>query len=327
LAEKGQILRAFGGSTEGNNMINEHESRWLGFSVREYTPKRSEEPVEDADKLIYRLTLDWDSDIEFPELFARFVSNPACAEAPAIIIGQFFGDDPEHDSSELVRLLVSARQKLAKLRGIFLGDLIVEESEISWIQQSDVSPLFDAYPQMEHFRVRGSEGLAFGALRHQNLKSLVVESGGLPPEILRQLASCQFPALEHFEVWLGTSSYGGDATVNDLWPFLQGTLFPKLRRLGLRDSEIADEIAQAIVNAPVLDRIEALDLSLGTLSDRGASALLGSLKVKRLRQLDLHRHYISNEMMAKLRQAFPNVDVSDQQKGEKEDDRYVAVSE
>jgi hypothetical protein len=207
---------------------------------------------------------------------------------------------------------------------------VSDENEISWIQQSDVSPLFKAYPGLEHFRVRGNEGLTLGPIRHEKLKSLVVETGGLSVSVLRDIAASSLPALEHLELWLGDEGYGWDGTVEDLRPFLQGGLFPKLKYLGLRDSEIADEIAVAVAVAPILGQIETLDLSLGTLGDMGAEALFDSPAIKSLRKLDLHHHFISPVMEARFAALGIEVDVSDRQKADDYDGesfRYVAVSE
>jgi hypothetical protein len=310
-------------------MISEHVTDWLGFPVKVFDAKVSEKGVENYAGIIYRLALDWDAKMDFPTLFSRFLSKPQSAETPAIIIGQFHGDEPQTTSEEVVQLLVSARERLPRLRGIFLADLISEENEISWIQQSDVSPLLAAYPNLEHLRLRGTEGLSLGGrLAQSRLKSLTIESGGLPPRLLREVAVSPLPALEHLELWLGTSSYGGDATVADLQPFLSGQLFPQLKHLGLRDSEIVDEIAAALKSAPVVARLESLDLSLGTLSDDGAKALLDNPQLQRLKHLDLHRHYLSDEMMKNLRRTFASVDLDDAEGDDTDaDDRYVAVSE
>lgn len=310
-------------------MISEHATEWLGYPVKLFNAKVSEEGVKDYANTIYRLALDWDAEADFPTLFSRFVSNPASAQTPAIIIGQFHGDDPGQGSEEVVQLLVSAQAKLPNLRGIFIGDLVSEENEISWIIQTDVSPLLVAYPSLEHLRLRGTGGLSLGGrLAHDELKSLVIETGGFPPLLLEEVLASQLPALESLELWLGTPSYGGDVTVANLQPLLSGNLFPELRHLGLRDSEIVDEVAQALASAPILSRLESLDLSLGTLSDAGGQALLGNPALKRLKRLDLRRHYLSEEMMAELQRAFPGVNLDDPQGSDTSaDDRYVAVSE
>src|SRR5438105_14126278 len=122
-------------------MISDHATEWLGYPVKLFNAEVSEEGVTDYANTIYRLALDWDAEADFPTLFSRFLSNPASAQTPAIIIGQFHGDDPGEGSEEVVQLLVSAQTKLPNLRGIFIGDLVSEENEISWIIQTDVSPL------------------------------------------------------------------------------------------------------------------------------------------------------------------------------------------
>ena len=139
--------------------------------------------------------------------------------------------------------------------------VVVEESEISWIGQTDVSPLFEAYPQLLHMTIRGGDGLSLGQVRHERLRELVIQTGGLPPRVVHEIAGSHFPSLELLELWLGEPNYGGDVTGEDLAPLLRGDLFPKLKRLGIKDSVIADELAGILVNSPILKRLEVLDLS------------------------------------------------------------------
>src|SRR5436190_2790699 len=108
-------------------MISEHASEWLGYPVKLFNPEVAEEGVAEYANTIYRLALDWDAEVDFPTLFSRFLSNPDSAQSPAIIIGQFHGDDPSAGSEEVVQLLVSAQTRLPNLRGIFIGDLVSEE--------------------------------------------------------------------------------------------------------------------------------------------------------------------------------------------------------
>ena len=310
-------------------MISEHAAEWLGLPVRPFDKEAAEQGISDYRQTIYRLTLGWEAETDFPTLFSRFLSNPASAQTPAIIIGQFFGDDPSRGTEEVVQLLVSARTKLPQLRGIFIADLLSEESEISWIVQSDVSPLLLAYPSLEHLRLRGTGELSLGSrLRHEQLKSLTIETGGLPPRLLGEVLASELPRLESLELWLGTSAYGGDVTVADLQQLLSGAVFPALQHLGLRDSEIVDEIAAALPSASILARLRSLDLSLGTLTDQGGRALLNNPGLQRLQSLDLHWHYLSESMMAELKRSFPGVNVDEPQGGDTSaDDRFVAVGE
>jgi hypothetical protein len=148
--------------------------------------------------------------------------------------------------------------------------------------------------------------------------------------IVRAVLNADLPNLEHLELWLGTEDYGANTTVADLDPLLGGERFARLHYLGLRDSDIADEIAVAVAGAPILDRIRTLDLSLGTLGDEGAAALLASPAVARLEKLDIHHHYCSDAMVARLNQLGITVDASEQEKADRfggEAHRYVAVGE
>ncbi|HTE19486.1 MAG TPA: hypothetical protein VK689_14040, partial [Armatimonadota bacterium] len=176
----------------------------------------------------------------------------------------------------------------------------------------------------------GSNELTFGRIRHAHLKELAVESGGLDREIVHELFSAELPELEHLELWLGDEGYGANTTVEDLAPILDGSRFPRLRYLGLRDSQFADEIAAVLVHAPVLGQLRVLDLSLGTLSDEGAAALLNAPGLRKLEKLDIHHHYCSPEMVELLQELGIEVDASDKQEpddGDGEGHRFVAVSE
>jgi hypothetical protein len=107
---------------------------------------------------------------------------------------------------------------------------------------------------------------------------------------------------------------------------------PRLRYLGLRNAEIADQLAAALATAPVVAQLEVLDLSMGVLTDQGATALLTGQPLTHLRQLDLHHHYLSDELAGRLRQqvtsAGVEVDLSEREDpGEDNEERYVAVGE
>jgi len=143
------------------------------------------------------------------------------------------------------------------------------------------------------------------------------------------LSHAFLPELTHLELWLGTENYGATSTAEDCVPLLSAELFPKLRYLGLRDSEIQDDIAIVVAKSPFLCQLETLDLSMGTLSDFGAEVLLESLFIPKLKKLDLHHHYCSNEMMALLRRLPCEVDLGEQQKIDPRwrNHRFVAVSE
>ncbi|MEU6778383.1 STM4015 family protein [Nonomuraea angiospora] len=290
-------------------------------------------PQTDAGSVAWRIGAgSWDGG-PIAECFDRFFEYVDTAKVTAIVIGAW--EDCYSDSSaSIVRRLADEAGRLPELRSLFLGAISSEECEISWIQQSDITPLLEAYPRLERLEVRGGSGLRMRPVRHEALKKLRFESGGLDGSLVRAVAASELPALEHLELWLGVPEYGGDSNVPDVDPILRGERLPALRHLGLQDSEIQDELAAAVASAPIVARLETLSLSMGVLTDAGAEALLSGQPLTHLRVLDLHHHYMSDEMMRRVTEALPGVevDVSENEEPDVDEEdgetwRYVAVDE
>jgi hypothetical protein len=311
-------------------MISQHETEFAGKRIQPYD---GQSRIENPEETAYHFSIDYDAHEDgatFPDLFARFLGDPLARHATALVVGDWGGAGMGNASEPVVEALVAARDKLPKLTALFIGEMISEESEISWIHLSDLSPLWNAYPQLEHFRVRGGEGLSLGTLKLACLKSLVIESGGLAGEVVREVGAAELRELQQLELWLGDDGYGATTRPEDLVPILSGQKFPKLRYLGLRDSCIADEVAAAVAIAPVMQRITTLDLSLGTLTDEGAKALLASPYLGRLSLLDIHHHYVSEALSDQLRKTGVLLNADDRREPDEyrgEIHRYVSVAE
>jgi hypothetical protein len=313
----------------------EHLQVLHGLPAFDFPSPGARQELPQADAVAWRLAVDPygdSSDEEFGDLWDRFFDSVDPAGVRAMVVGQW--GDPSDDSSAIVRRLVDARHRLTGLQAVFIGDLEMEEAEISWIEQSDVTPVLDAYPLLEEFGVRGGTGLRFPAVRHKHLRTLRFEAGGLPGDVVRGAAASELPALEYLDMWLGVEEYGGDTTVTDLAPILAGGRFPALRHLGLRNSEIQDEIAAAVAAAPVVAQLTSLDLSLGVLTDEGVTALLGGQPLTHLASLDLHHNFVTQPVAERLRAALEpsGVEVDLSEPGESwEDDgvlhRFTAVAE
>jgi hypothetical protein len=316
------------GRSGGEEQMSIHEnlSTFFGKTVRDFEIGDDYAAVAGQAP---RLRLDWDQHEEgvtFFDLFSSFIAQPRVEETEALVIGMFGGFEGQGDSTQVVELLVANRTKLPKLRALFIGDIISEENEISWIQQSDMAPIWGSFPELRHFQVRGAERLSLGRIIHPKLETLIVEAGGLPLQVVREALGADTPELRHLELWLGSDNYGATSSVADLAALFAGKLFPNLRHLGLRDCEYADELARALAAAPLLGRLESVDLSLGTLGDDGGKVLAATPAVRGLKRLDLHRHYMSDGVMQSLRTLGIDVDLDDQEKDHR-DERYVAVSE
>ncbi|MEV6279077.1 STM4015 family protein [Nocardia sp. NPDC051832] len=313
--------------------ISDHMEGFHGLPVVEFPDTTSSAELPAADDVAWRIAIEpWDSKESWPDAFARFLETVDSTAVRALVVGVWGeGDD---DSEPVVAALVAAKDRLPALRALFLGDITYDENECSWIHQSDVTPLLAAFPDLREFGFRGGENMELHPVEHRALRALSVQTGGLDVEVLRAVAASELPALERLDLWLGTTEYGATAEISDLEPFLTGTRFPALTHLALRNSDIQDQIALAIASAPVVARLSSLDLSLGTLGDEGAAALLEGQPLTHLKTLDLHHHFISSALSKRLVAALEpfgvEVILSGEEEAEIDDDRewrYVAVGE
>lgn len=306
--------------------IGSHITEFAGRPVVAYPDgRRPADPAEVA----WRIEdPEYDGGDVFVQRLAALAAEPWADQVTALIIGNW---GSSYDSCPPLAQVVAATERMPALRALFLGEMTFEECEISWIQQGDVTPLLLALPRLEQLTVRGGTGLSLEPVRHSGLRRLVFETGGLPAQVVRAIGESDLPNLEHLELWLGTNEYGGDASVADLQPILRGAGLPALRSLALRDAEIADRVAEALAGAPIVARLSALDLSLGVLGDAGAASLLAGQPLTHLERLDLHHHFISEPVMARIEAelvaAGVQVDMSDGGDPEDEDEHYIAVSE
>ncbi|MEV0369042.1 STM4015 family protein [Streptomyces sp. NPDC050636] len=315
--------------------IHEHVEELDGLPVHDFPQDTADTTaLPEPGAVAWRLSVDpYEDEETFAECWQRFTEAVDLSGVRALVIGQW-GETYENSSAVVVAAVVAAKDRLSGLRAIFLGDMVMEESEISWIQQSDVTPLLTSFPALRSLSVRGGDGLVFPSVRHEALRELRFESGGLPAAAVRGICESDFPALESLTLWLGVPGYGGDYEVKDLAAALSGSRFPALRHLGLQNSEIQDEIAAAVGAAPVVAGLETLDLSMGTLTDTGAEALLGGQPLTHLKKLDLDHHYLTDAMVRRVREALEpsGVEVVIDERGEEDEDdgtvwRYAAVTE
>ncbi len=287
--------------------------------------------IQDFAGIAPRVRCEWEDPNSIADYLSVLLQEPGVEAVKGLVIGLWLQDGESFEATpdEGVELLVAQKNGLPELQALFVGDIISEENEISWITQGSMSALWAAFPQLQNFTARGGNGLRLGKINHALLRSLVIETGGLAAPVLREALEADAP-LEHLELWPGSEDYGGNSSVADFADLLDGRLFPKLKRLGLRNCEYTDDLAAALADSAIMERIEILDLSLGTLSDRGAAHLVQSGKLAGLHSLDVTHHYLSDAMVAKLRDATPNLIAEDPQEPDSwngEDHYYIAVSE
>ncbi|MGJ6962018.1 STM4015 family protein [Streptosporangium sp. G11] len=305
-------------------MIHQHLTEFHGLPVR--FPGADDTPASQA---AWRVSGDpYDGEGTVDDAIRELLDKVDCAAVRALVVGTWGWAHDDDRADAPIRLLVEAAPRLPALEAIFFGDYVSEESEISWIGQSDVTPLLTAYPRLRRLDVRGGDGLELRPVVHAALETLRFESGGLPAGVVRAVGASTLPALRHLEMWLGEEHYSGDSGPDDWAAILAGSGLPALRHLGLQDSERQDEVAAAVATAPIVARLESLDLSMGVLSDEGAEALLSGQPLTHLKRLNLRHHFLSGEMAAKVVAALSGVEVDVSEQQEIDGDwRFIEVSE
>ena len=301
--------------------ISERTQTFFGKQVQDY--QGGDVALDPG--IVHRLCLDYDDERTMTKLLEEYLSKIDPGALEALVMG-LWSDPYDQSPDEAFKTLIDRASELKNLKALFVGDMTYEDCEISWIIQGNYAALLQAFPQLEVLRIRGSNSLELPAFSHAKLREFTLECGGLPNSISEQLAQSTLPALEHLELWLGTDEYGFSGDVDLFARVLQQLRTPTLHYLGLRDAEIADELAKWLATEAWVADLDTLDLSLGTLSDEGAKALLASPYVAKLKRLDLSHHYISEPVQAQLRAAIPGVVLDDPQT-EDEWGRYVAVGE
>src|SRR5262245_2213955 len=96
----------------------------------------------------YRLREDYEDDVPIGEKLQLLLTQKGADQLTALIIGAWGGSCEGGDSSEIVASVAATAPRLPSLKAIFFGEMTYEECELSWINQSDVSPLLRAYPNL-----------------------------------------------------------------------------------------------------------------------------------------------------------------------------------
>jgi predicted DNA-binding WGR domain protein len=232
------------------------------------------------------------------------VKSPAAAFLRDLTVGLY---DFEGGGLSTVARDIAAGGELAQLERLFIGDFHSEEQEISWVALDHLGVLYPLTPRLTTLRLRGA-GIGLGKFEHPTLTRLEIETGGLPRDAVASLAAAKLPALAHMEVWFGRTDYGGTTDIEALRPIFTSKTLPALRHLGLQNAEMQDEIAIALANSPLLAQVESVDLSMGTMREPGAQALLDhAASFKHLKSLNLANNYIPGNLCSQLRKTLGTI--------------------
>ena len=223
---------------------------------------------------------------------------------------------------------------LPALRSLILGGRHEDELDMpSWIHGLDVSDLWGQLPNLEELIIQGG-GIELGVVKHAQLRTLRLRTGGLDRTVVKSLEDAELPALETLELWFGEEDYGARIERVDLEPLLARPDLPALRHLGLRNANraVLEGLMAVLARSPLLPPLVSLDLSLGTLLTSDLGPLLEcAARMPQLERLDVSDNFLEPDAEARLREAFPKGLVFGDQKEEELDDDepwyYTSVGE
>lgn len=262
---------------------------------------------------------DYDEDGKGPAtMIGEIMESEQFPEITELVIGNW-GDAWEESCQAIIDGIVEHAAQFSHIEKLFIGNMGFEECEVSWIKQGDYSKIWAAMPQLKELTIKGSVDLKLGEICHEELEELTIICGGLPKEVIESIQNAKLPKLKKLLLFIGIKDYGFDGDVDTVRGFLEQGDFPSLTYLGITDSEIQDELTQVVLDSKFMSQIDTLDLSNGTLTDKGGELLLERISTwPNIRKLDLHYNYLSDEMVEKLEALPMEVDASEQ----KETDEY-----
>lgn len=230
--------------------------------------------------------------------------------------GYGYGIPKSVSYTECINYLLDAHQQLINLKALFFADETEDRGERRWrykrykIDMDEVSYLLEAYPKLEVLHLQGRDDLKFSHIRHNNLKTLIIESRKLSYQTWKQIFTLDLPQLEYLELWIGEdwdylwqkNSDEDSYNTDFLMSISENNWFPNLKYLGLCSCEGVDTLVDFLEKFPVIQRLKILNLSYGSLTDKGAELLLNCPAIDRLHTINISMNILSSEMLNKLSQ-------------------------
>lgn len=268
-----------------------------------------------------------DGDKDAGTIAQEILNDPELKELKEIIIG-CWGESYENSVQTILDELVANKEKVLHIESLYVGDMTYEECEVSWIEQGDYSKLIAALPNLKNLTIKGSNELSLKNLNHENLESLEIICGGLPKEVIQEIAISNLPKIKKLNLYLGIDDYGFNGDIEDIKKLLENPYFKNLKYLGLGNSEIQDEIVEVTLNSNIISNLEVLDFSNGTLSDKGAEIIINNIdKLKGLKLLNLSYNFITDEIMEKLKKMPIEINVDEQMENDDDYGNYPMLTE
>ena len=313
-------LTCYDGDLGNNN--RENAKQWVAEARQTFLWKNG---------FIHRLRLAHDSyaDEEFEGKLADVAELTLRHPSGRFLVELSFNSNGDPNEDNLDDLLtIFGKKAPATVRKIRIGDNV---DQISWYKVGKLGKLWKGVPNLQDFEIEAGE-FDVGDMDLPLLERAIFKTGGLAKSSAKAIVAAKIPKIKHLEIYFGTEEYGGNCSVKEVVPLLARTDLPSLTYLGLKNSEFTNDIANALIGAKILKQLKTLDLSLGTLTDDGAAALVrAKAELKHLDVLDLTHNYLTKDGVSLVKSLAKKVITDDQQKADESSDGekhyYVAITE
>lgn len=269
----------------------------------------------------YFLTSDeiYDEGLSIEDLIEKMLNDEELETLDEVIIGKW--DELLEDTQKLVDDIIKNKFKFKNIKSFFIGDIAYDEFDMYCIEQGNYEEFLKTFNDLEYLKIQGSNELKFGKINNQNLKSLEIICCGLSCNVIEEISKAELPKLEKLNLYIGleNSGYGFDGDIENIKELINSlSNFKSLKYLGINNSKIQDDIVKEVLQNNIVEQLEVLDFSNGTLSDEGGQLILDNKeKFKNLKYLDLHYHFLSDEMIKKLEKLLFKVNLEEKETDEK----------
>ncbi len=260
-------------------------------------------------------------DVAIPDVIGWLLDEPGPGRfLQHLVVGLVRHDANNYDGVAAVL----ARRVRPTLRSLMLGDFDRDECELNWSTIGDLSALWPAVPNLTKLWLRsGAMGLA--GIHLPRLEELQTITGGLSASSARAIADAAWPALVRLSLQYGPES---DAGIDDVMPLLAGDKLPKLRHLGITNFGDTDAVCEALPKSGMLPQLAELDLSMGTMSERGLAVLLREAKkLAHLARIDVDDNYLPEAAHEQLVTVLPNLYFGRQRVADEDEPRHASAFE
>jgi uncharacterized protein (TIGR02996 family) len=272
---------------------------------------------------------DWmDNSFDVMPITRQIFGSPAAAFVRELKLGVIRWEMNDKDVAQILGE-VAKLGAADKIRVLRLGDVHDIDIDLAHHPLGKLDVLSKSFKNLEVLTLYGHE-FSFASLELPKLRELAIKTCGLSKKNMAAIANHKWPKLESLELWFGAEDYGAQCKPKDLAAIFDGSAIPKVKKLGLKNAEFTNAICEELARGKVMKQLEELDLSMGTMDDKGAQALAANPKAfAHLKRLDVSDNFLSKKAIADLKKIGCPIVAKDQKDIEEgdEDFRYVTAGE